>query len=254
MNRTRLILLGISSYLFFLIAQAPASLLADIVPADSGIQFGRLSGTLWQGQADSLRIGQHAVEQLQWSLSSWRLLTGKLSADVSARYRQLPVRSRASLSLSGTLSLDQLQGRLDAAVAGELANIPVARLDGNIEFVIDHAEFSRGTVPAVSGIINWRQATISIAETVSLGEVKIRLQDDTDVPLQATISNQGGELQIAGRVSVSDSGDYRLKLDLTPAAASRPNIRHSLTMFARPQGNGSFQINNSGHLSQLGLM
>jgi len=252
-NRT-LILGGVISYLFFLLALAPASLVQHWLPAASGLRVSGLQGTLWAGQAASVQIQQHRLTAVNWSFNAWKLFSGQLAAEVEARYRDSTIRTGLGLTATGALILENTRAQLDAATVGELAQIPIAQLDGAIDIRLDQAELARGAAPAASGMILWQQASITVAESVSLGEVEIRMQESSDAPLLAVISNQGGDIRLDGEVSVEHNGDYRLQLNMKPSATSSDNIRNSLKMFARPQNDGSYQVDNQGNLKQLGLM
>ena len=254
----KLLLIGLCSYLLFAIAQTPASVLRDLLPADSGVQLSGLRGTLWNGSAASLSVAQHRLQSLQWSINGWALLGARLSAQLSADWvvngQRQPLSSNLDLSVLGTLTLRDTRATLDAASLAQTAQIPLAQLGGQVTITLDELEIRADTVPSASGMISWREATVSVAETVSLGEVSIELKPSQQPPLLAEISNRGGELQLRGEASVQDSGDYQLRLNMKPLPGSSDNVRGSLKMFARPLNDGSFQLDNQGNLAQLGLM
>ena len=250
----KLILIGVVSYLLFLIAQAPASLLQQFLPAESGISLNGLQGALWSGRAGNVRIQQHQLSNVQWSFNGWKLFTGKLAADIKAQFRGQAVSASIGLSAPGALTLDDTRAQIDAATVGELVQIPIAQLGGRVQIALDHVELPRGAPPVASGMIIWKQASVTVAETVSLGDVNIQLQDAGDPPLLAVISNRGGDIRLSGKASVKRNGDYQLQLNLKPSTSSSDNVRNSLKMFARPQNDGSYQIDNNGNLKQLGLM
>ncbi len=254
----KLLLVGTASYLTFLIAQTPASVLRNILPADNGIQLHGLQGTLWQGQAARVRIQQHTLESVHWDLQGWKLLLAQLSAELSAKWmagaHAQPVHTQASLSVLGALRLSDTVAQLDATSLGQLAQIPLAQLGGRIDIRLDHVEMARDRVPHASGIIHWREATVSVTETVSLGEVSIRVDESDTAALLADISNLGGGIKLDGSASVQDNGDYQLQLNMKPLPGSSTNVRGSLKMFARELNDGSFQLDNNGNLAQFGLM
>ncbi len=253
--RTRtLILIGLASYLLFLIAQAPASLLHHILPAQSGVSISGLQGALWNGRASLVRIQQRQLTDVSWSFNGWRLFTGKLAADVEARFNNQPVSTQVAVTLTGAIQLSDTRAQLDATTVGELAQIPIAQLGGRFQIALEHVELARGAPPVASGMILWKQASVTVAETVSLGDVEIQLQDAGDPPLLAVISNRGGDIRLDGKASIKPNGDYQLQLSMTPTADSSDNVRNSLKMFARPQNDGSYLLTNNGNLKQLGLM
>ncbi len=251
---SKLVLIGTASYLLFLVAHAPASLLHHILPAKNGVRISGLHGALWSGRAASVQIQQYQLSNVQWSFNGWKLFTGKLAADIKAQFRGQPVSASIGFSAPGALMLDDARAQIDAATVGELAQIPIAQLGGRFQITLEHVELARGAPPVASGMIIWRQASVTVAETVSLGDVDIQLQNAGDPPLLAIISNHGGDIRLDGKASVKPDGDYQLHLNMKPSINSSDNVRNSLKMFARPQNDGSFQLDNNGNLKQLGLM
>ena len=70
-------------YGVMLAVTAPATLLARMLPTQSGIQLGYLSGTLWQGTVDKVSflsaLGQVQVRDIRWELQWSYLLRGELA-------------------------------------------------------------------------------------------------------------------------------------------------------------------------------
>ena len=119
---------------------------------------------------------------------------------------------------------------------------------------IESASWSKGSVPQISGVIDWKKATITVAETADLGDVNIRLYESEGSPLSADIGNSNGQVVISGNLSTQADGKYALQLQLKPGPGASKNLVSSLAMFAKKQPGGTYVINNNGTLSQLGLM
>ena len=72
--------------------------------------------------------------------------------------------------------------------------------------------------------------------------------------MSADIGNSNGQLIISGNLSTQADGKYTLQLQLKPGPGASSNLTGSLAMIAKRQADGSYVINNSGTLSQFGLM
>ena len=73
-----LALLGSAAFIVFLVATAPASLLAYAVQRTTPIQLEGISGSLWHGAAQQVITPQLQFGPLIWRIHGWRLLLGML--------------------------------------------------------------------------------------------------------------------------------------------------------------------------------
>ena len=71
MSRNKLILIGVSSYLLFMLLLTPASWWLKLVAVPPQLQLGAVSGTLWQGQVAGLSYQQLQLDRLSWRLKGW---------------------------------------------------------------------------------------------------------------------------------------------------------------------------------------
>ena len=249
------ILAGIAAYLIFVITSIPASLVINVFGEQLPVQVSNISGTLWNGQAG--KIGNRkglTLTQAHWSVVPWHLLLGKLSYDVNAKYNNAAVSPRLSASLLGKLTVQDLKLTLEAPDMASMIALPVGELSGNFNIHVNQARWSKGTVPAINGVIKWDEAAITITETADLGNVSLILSEAEQMPFQARISNNGGDLSLQGQLSTTKNGTYTLELTMKPTASASNNLVNSMSMFSKKQANGSYLFNNTGNLQQLGLM
>jgi len=132
--------------------------------------------------------------------------------------------------------------------------MPLVQLDGTIDINIEHAEWQENTLPMATGNINWRLASVTVAESVSLGNLTITLGESDNEQLNANIINQGGDIKINGNAELVPETNYAVNIKLSPTATASDNIKRSLGMFAKRQTNGDFVFINEGSLNQIGLM
>lgn len=214
-----------------------------------------VSGTLWNGHANNININKTVqLKDSSWSLSLWRLLTGSLAIDIDTQYSDNGINAELGISFLGRYFVNDLKATISANEVARLTKIPLAQLDGLIALDIEHAEWKQGELPMASGQISWKNATITVAETVSLGNILISLDESEQELLVADIKNQGGDLKVSGTAGLVPEADYTVNLLLSPADQSKGSVEQSLSMFAKKQANGDYLFKQTGPLNQIGLM
>ena len=255
MRKRHYIFTGIIAYFIFLLTTIPAAPVINLFKNSLPVTISNVSGTLWNGQAGTVRTQQNlTLKNIEWSFLPWRLLLFNVAFDVNAEYNNKPLSSRLSTGISRNLYVDNLNMKLDATDIAAIVSLPLGELSGEFHVRVNNAVLAQGAVPVIDGTLNWNQASVTIAETADLGNVSILINEKDDSPLAASISNKGGHLSLEGKLTTTIQGDYSLQLTMKPNTSASDNLVSSIAMFARKQRDGNFILNNSGNLKQLGLM
>jgi len=255
MKKKHYIFIAIAAYFIFLIATIPAKPVIDLLNDNTPINMQGISGTIWNGKAYVTVInGNTTLKNTRWSFSLWKLIVGQLAADIHSRYLGNDIDAEIGVSLLGSFFANNLKTKISANEVAQLANIPLAQLSGLISIDIEHARWKRGELPSATGLINWKKATVTVADTVALGNVNITLSESEQELLFADIKNQGGDISITGTAELVPEANYAIDIKLSPTASTSSNITQSLGMFAKKQPNGNYVFKNSGPLNQTGLM
>ena len=256
MKTKHYVITGVVVYFFFLIISIPATLVSglldDYLPQ---LNIQGVNGTLWSGSARSVTISsKYVIDNVNWSFCLWRLLTAEACIDVNASYQNKPVEGQLGVGITGTLEARDLSTEMEAKLLGDLAGLPIGELSGLISIQLESVSWANGLIPHAIGHVEWKDATITIAETANLGNVSAVFSDSDDFPLAATLSNQGGHIALNGESHINDDGTYNIELKLTPNNTASNNLRSSVAMFANKQNDGSFVLKNTGNLKQFGIM
>ncbi len=255
MTKKHYILTGIAAYLILLLATIPAKPVIGLVNDNPTITLRGISGTLWNGKVYSINVNNKVqLQNTEWSFNVWSLLLGNIAADINTQYSGHNIKSGVGISFLGKYFVDNLVAEIPASDIAQLANIPLAQFSGLISLDIEHAQWKRGVLPTAIGIINWRNATITVADRASLGNVKILLGESEQQLLNADINNQGGDIKISGSAELVPEANYTVNIKLSPTASANENIEQSLSLFAKKQRSGEYLFKNSGSLNQIGLM
>jgi len=250
------ILIGIISYVFFTLGNIPAAKVISLLEKNTPLpaKLYGVYGTLWNGGAEKAIIkNQPPVENLQWSINPISLLLAHVSGEVKASIKEQNIIGNFSISPAGTITASDVRARIDAAVLQEIVLLPVGELGGTFNVFIESLEFNPEGFPNVNASIKWKNAKLTLLETVDLGEIDVSLKPGEKDQLLATINNKKGELRLQGDAEVNHKKMYAINVSITPQETTSDNVRQSLKMFSRRQANGSYQLKRKGNLQEFGL-
>jgi len=249
-----LVLIGLISYLVFLVATLPAahawSWINSRVPAQA---FG-LTGTVWSGTAAVVQSGPRRFEAVHWNLKPISLVLGRLGVDLRSR---LPGDGRVEGDLR--LGRDRLDGqnvRLDMPMA-ELLRWAGARLavgvDGRMDALLRSLALDQGRLTSADGVLNWHQAAIRLgSRAVPLGEVALRLEP-AENGVVGKLTNQGGALQLAGTLRLNPDGKFTIDGTARATGQAEDETRQALSLLGIPADGSPLQIKLAGSLDQGGV-
>lgn len=256
MKKRYYILIGIISYLFFTLGNVPAAKVISLAEKNAKlpVKLYGVQGSLWNGSADKIIMrGQPTVNNLEWSINPSALLLARLSADVKASIKQQNIIGNISINAIGNFSASDVRARIDAKVMQELIQLPLGELDGTFNINVQSLEANPEGLPVVNADIKWKNAKLTMLETVDLGFIDLLIKPGKDNQLVATINNKKGQLLLDGKASLNDKKMYDVNLRITPEKNATNNIRQSIVMFARRQTDGSYLLKRKGNLKEFGL-
>lgn len=252
MKKRHYILTAVIAYLVLLIITIPARPVIDLINKNTPATIQGVSGTIWSGKALLITTSNDIkINKTQWSFNLWKLFLGKVAVDVNAQFLDNDITAELGTSFLGRFFINDLNAKVTAEQAAELANLPLVQLSGIISLDIESAQWKQGELPIAIGEIRWTDAAVTVADTASLGNVTILLNESEQQLLNADIKNQGGDIKINGTAKLVPQADYAIDIKLVPTASANNNIKQSLGMFAQRQGNGEYTLKKSGSLNQI---
>ncbi len=84
----------------FLLVKLPAAHVVYRLPLHNNILLGKVSGSVWNGKIDRISVNGFVVDKVNWKLSAFPLLIGKLSLDVKGGN----IRDVNAIAISGPIS------------------------------------------------------------------------------------------------------------------------------------------------------
>ncbi len=256
MKKRYYILTAVLSYLFFTLGSVPAAKVVSLAQQNTKlpVKLYGVHGSIWNGGANKAMVqGQPPINNIQWSINPAMLLLAQLSGEVKGSIKNQNIVGDVSASALGNISASNIRARMDAAVVQELIQMPLGELGGVFSINIDSLEMKSEGLPNITGKLKWKNAKLTVLETVELGFIDLSIDTDEDGKLIAVIKNKKGQLLLDGKASLDNKKMYSINMRITPEKNASDNIRQSITMFAKRQTDGSYLVKRKGNLSELPL-
>lgn len=255
MKRRYYILIAACSYLFFALANTPAAKVISLAKNNFSlpVQFYGVQGSIWNGQADSILVQSHRIDTVQWSVNPAALLLARISADIQAQIKEQNIIGHVSINMSGDIHAEDLRAKLNAKDVQNMIAMPFGELGGEFNLNIESLTWPGDGLPDTTATIKWRNAKLTLVDTVDLGLVTVNITPDDENGLSISMNNTAGMISIEGTIQLDSNKQYKLKIDFKPASNANDNIKQSLSMIAKKQSNGSYRLKQNGNLDQFGL-
>lgn len=222
-NGRRVAILTVVLYVAFVVAAAPASVLAwALAVATNGVAtLEGAQGGVWRGHAQALVIkdgsgAPHYYERLRWDCHGARLVAGELMFRLQLDSPRLRGSGKAGLRWDGMSITDaafQVPASLIAAYRPEVSS---AGLSGELAIQSDGLTFDRSGIRGVARIA-WLDAASAMSTVRPLGEYRA-LVTGMGSHVEFRIRTESGVLKVEGRGAWSTKEG--LMFDGTAQAAS----------------------------------
>jgi general secretion pathway protein N len=231
----------VAALLVALVALAPSTLLDDrlSIATQGRLRLASARGTLWHGTAMLTDAAG------TWSIPvDWRVQPSPAALSAALVLEPPPNRTqpRGRVELrDGTLHLDGISLAVPAAALDGLFAAPGAwALGGNL--ILDASSFEwNGTRGSGALNLRWRGARIAGSGSVlELGTVALDLAPHED-RLRGRLTNDGGDVRIAGDVEVSGAG-ANVDATLTPAPSAAREIVRALGTLGAADASGAVRV------------
>lgn len=253
-QRRRLIILGVVSYLIFLLVNLPASFLVDQVLSSTKtarlVKLNQVQGSVWSGQALDASIGAINLGILNWDLSPWGFLLGDIDVDLKFNQDETQGSGQLSIGFGGKLAVNALKLEFPAEIIQTAIALPFVSLSGLVTTDIDNAEYMQDETFHVEGKVLWQDAVLRMPNLVELGDIAI-LMSPFNQGTRIKINDKGnGPITINVTVDVYANGRYKMNGTLTPKDASQQHITEVLKFIGRPDNSGAYHIGYNGSFAK----
>ena len=148
---------------FFIVVNAPATLLTPYIKNIENIEIENINGSVWQGS-----ISSNQFENITWSINPFYLILGTLSADVNAKINQTNhLNTIASINLFQNTALENINGTLTTNYLQQLT--PTLPIMAQAKFTINNAQINWDDIKS-QNYPSSAQGGVSIQKVNLLGE------------------------------------------------------------------------------------
>ena len=156
---SRLVLIGIATFIVCLGVFAPASLVRIALRDAPQITLASPTGTLWRGFGE-LGIAGTQLGRVTWSFAPSALLNGDLGFDITVSGEHIELGGRTTASFRTAHAM--LDGKLDTALLNDLFSRYDIRIPGTI--AVEHLDLAAtygARLPDVRGELKWSGGEVS---------------------------------------------------------------------------------------------
>lgn len=247
--KLKIIFLVMVVYCSTLLANLPATVIAGWLP-DNSVQLQGVTGTLWQGHANKLKVNSDVtLKDVDWQVD-WSSLIGlSLAMQLSFNNGEdMSGKGVVAYGLSGAKASDLI---LDMSAETLLKLIPVSLpVDISGDFSATIQEVSQGTpyCEELQGVVVWNRANVySPVGNVDLAAPKADLTCK-EGNLVVKVNQKSAQLVSSMDIMLSEGGKYKLNGEILGTDKLAPSIAQSLTWIGPKNAKGATTISFNGVL------
>lgn len=247
------ILLFVTAYLVGVVAMLPAPLAlrwAEPVLAKlpQRPQLAGVDGTIWSGRAAQATFRGVALGEVEWRLSPWGLLIGRIDVGVKLNGSEGYLDGDLSTGFGGgRVQLRDLQGQVPATLLKKFVpRLPLAPT-GSFAITLDEVVIEAAQLRGLDGRIVWNKGGISAPMTLEFGDLVADLTSAED-GITGRIKDSGGPMQLEAELKLTADGTYNLNGKSSARPSAAPALKTSLSLLGQPDAQGMIPFRFNGRL------
>ncbi len=228
--------------------EAPATLVDGRVAelSEGRIRIAAATGSLWRGSGELAILPDVIRIPISWRLEPMALLRGGLAGSLTVADAD----REGSFSVAhDDFSVHDFAIALPAAAVLRAAGAPAPLTLADGMLMLDLAELARrGDRLQARGDLRWKDAAFAAPTTglrVALGDVRVTANaSGSEIP--ATLSSNGGEIEVSGKLAFSSDGAVRIDARIKPreglSGERKQAIDSLLSSIGRADGTGGYLV------------
>ena len=233
-------------YLTFLIATIPASFVIDKVKLPKMVKLGVVSGTIWQGNFDSISIDGVVLKNVSWSIVIPKLLTAELGVDFklgSQRKILEPYgKGYAFVSMNSMGVLDTKLSLPANIAAPKLKRYMVESLEGMIKLDVASASLGTPYCGDLTGQVNWQQSALGVmGSQFALGDLNVQL-GCRDGNLTAAVKGDDKVLVLDGKAELKAKNQAKVDGFVKAGPSADKSLIAAMSFMGKADQQGRYKI------------
>ena len=244
-------LLGLLTFLLFLLLLAPAGLVVDLLDErlpDLDVQA--VDGTAIKGSAWGVNWRDTPVRRLNWDWQPFALLGGWLEFKLDVDDPEAKLIGNAAIGWGNRLRFRDFSGRLLLVKLSALAGQPKSPLQGVVEFSLRELSLNADGLPqSAYGVVYLLNLRAMLGQELNFGDFVVQLSPAA-AGIQGTVKDNNAPLELEGTLSVSPDGRYRFSGSAAVRDTGNQALRQALNLLGPPGGDGRWKLDFSGILAR----
>jgi len=231
-------------YFIFLIVKLPAVQVLSKIQLPEGVNINVISGTIWNGRAQRAQINGLPVNNLNWSLSFFPLLLGKISADIKVgNLRDVDqISATGRVSFSGRrFQSENLLAYVPANLAISLLPLPIPiQADGRFKVQLDEVDY-QASCQTFSGNGQWLNANFTgVTGIIELGSFDADLScEDSSIVLNVKQPNRFG---LTAKTTIAANMKFTIEGRFKPEASLPKEVHQAAQFFGQADADGYYPV------------
>ena len=222
-----LVLLFLSLVIYF----APVKVVENFIPQNNKLSILGMKGSVWSGNIDRVVVSDWLLEDLDYHLNFFSLLTGNLN--VSTLIKKGDIRGELDFDISDINNLEISEANLQAPAIRleKYLPFPGIELGGNLSVQDLTMQLINQKPTTLFGTTRWKKANVDInGKSWALGDFEVIWHMDNGVVVGNVSKSVKNQLGLEGTVTLTTAGLLEFKGSI--ASSTDQSIYAALSLFA----------------------
>jgi len=245
-NRFLLVVVGLLCFLLFTLVKLPASIVYQLAGQDiQGFEMRNIEGSVWSGQAGSLRLLGQEFQQAHWTLNPAALLLGNMSLNIEVKDREYPVKGKVIMGFNGDMEAQDLKGTLPASLLNQIPVLAFIQVSGNMIVDLDSLLYTDKELQDAQGKLMLEQGFLQQPVQTELGNIRMNLETRPE-GIKVKIKDQQAPIGIDGDLLLNPGHKFSFKALFKPTVKADNFIISMLKNAGKLHPDGSMTVQYEG--------
>ncbi len=242
----RIWLLGGAAYLVFLAVGLPADYVTSWASKHfPGLQLDGVSGSIFDGRAESARFGAMALGAVDWNFDWLAPFTASVGYRLHLQDADHDLSTRLDTGFGG-LHLHGLKGRVSVASLDRWLPLPTHSLSGNLVLDLSQLHLKDGRLQSAAGRVDLDDGAMTWPAPYTLGSFRLDLEPASGGGTAGAIHDVASPLHLDAKLTLGTDGRYHLTGTLAPKDPSDATTRKLLANLGNPDSTGQYPFDFNG--------